>query len=56
METGVINGLFRDPSIQTIPTFDPKVYKGNTGIDFGDGVGTTVELSGSIPLLPTYRP
>ena len=27
METGIIQGLYRDPSIQIIPTLGPKVYK-----------------------------
>ena len=27
METGVIKGLYRDPSIQIIPTLGAKVYK-----------------------------
>ena len=27
METGVIKGLYRDPSIQIIPTLGPKVCK-----------------------------
>ena len=27
METGVIKGLYGDPSIQLIPTLGPKVYR-----------------------------
>ena len=27
METGVVEGLYRDPSIQIIPTWDPQICK-----------------------------